>query len=444
MTQVVTTRKARKKQSSFEKLWARAIKLKKSNEQLEAKLANLADRMRETILPKEIEIAKAQTPLLEKLLKMGQRKSLTNWERAALDDWIRDLVEEFHQMNLIDNDLRDHLARYDAFRMGIELEDESIPPHQQFVEKIKQAEQAEQLEREREEQEMLKQISELREKMIKEAEVEVERILDKVLGTRPVVEKSVTADLWEDELTSLQDESLEQYDKKRESLQKELMADKLNQIEEELKFISADPYDVDEDFDFPDLEEFFESVFDDGNFGSEHATDKPAQDRADPALSNDTFQQLFRATAAKLHPDREPDPELRLEKQKLMATLLKARKSGDLLTVLDLYETWVGEHEGFSNKDKKTLEATLRSWLTKLEGDRDELITSNPLYFRAYQRFYRGSQKSTDKAFEEYMSELQVASVGIESITADITSLKTLKPWLAERYDRMMENSIIF
>lgn len=42
------------------------------------------------------------------------------------------------------------------------------------------------------------------------------------------------------------------------------------------------------------------------------------------------------------------------------------------------------------------------------------------------------------------MSELQVASIGIKSITADITSLKTLKPWLAERYDRMMENSIIF
>jgi len=112
--------------------------------------------------------------------------------------------------------------------------------------------------------------------------------------------------------------------------------------------------------------------------------------------------------------------------------------------VLDLYETWVGEHEGFSNKDKKTLEATLRTWISKLEDERDEMVTANPLHFRAYQRFYRGTKKATDKAFAEHITELQLASDSIESITADITSLKTLKPWLADRYDRMMENSILF
>ena len=116
MSQVITTKKTRKKQSPFEKMWARAINLKKGNEKLEAELAELVERMRKTILPKEIENVKAQTPLLQKLLTLGQRKSLTNWERASLDDWICSLTEEFSRMNLIDNDLRDHLARYDAYR----------------------------------------------------------------------------------------------------------------------------------------------------------------------------------------------------------------------------------------------------------------------------------------------------------------------------------------
>jgi len=452
MTQVVTTRKARKKQSRFEKLWARAVKLRKSNEKLDSELAALIDRMHETILPKEIEIAKEQTPLFQKLLQLGQRKSLTHRERYTLDEWIRSMLEDFHQLNLVDDELRDHVAHYDAYRMGIKLEDESTPPYQQFMEKIQQAEQEERLEQEREQQAMHEHIDSIREKKISKATIEVERVLDRTLGARPLVTESATADLWEDELTSLQDESLRQYDKHREALRKELMEDKLDKIEKELKFMSEDPWD--EDMDFPDLDEILESVFGDHDFnsdftGGKSTHEKPAHEnlangRNDTALSNDTFQQLFRAAAAKLHPDREPDAEVRLEKQKLMATLLKARKNGDLLTVLDLYETWVGEHEGFSKKDQKSLEETLQAWLNKLEEERDELISSSPLHSRAYHCFYRSSRKSTDKAFAEYLSDLQDTSDLIEDISADITSVKKLKPWLASRYDQMLENGIFF
>ena len=133
-------------------MWARAINLKKGNEKLEAELAELVERMRKTILPKEIENVKAQTPLLQKLLTLGQRKSLTNWERASLDDWICSLTEEFNRMNLINNDLRDHLARYDAYRLGIELEDDSIAPHVQLIEKVQQFEEEQRQQHEREEQ----------------------------------------------------------------------------------------------------------------------------------------------------------------------------------------------------------------------------------------------------------------------------------------------------
>ena len=64
---------------------------------------------------------------------------------------------------------------------------------------------------------------------------------------------------------------------------------------------------------------------------------------------------MFRATAARLHPDREPDPEKRLEKQKLMADLLKARKKGDLLTVFKMYQQHTDNPESFSKADEKQL-----------------------------------------------------------------------------------------
>ena len=442
MSQVITTTKTRKKQSAFEKLWVRAIKQKKSNEKLKVKLAEITDRMRTTILPKEIEIAKTQTPLLQKLLKLGQRKSMTNWERNTLDDWIGSILEDFQQLNLIDNDLRDHLARYDAFRMGIELEDETIPPHKQFVEIIQKAEREAQEEREREQQTMLDQLDTIREQMINEANAKIEILLDQALGKRPVITENPTADLWEDDLSSMHAAELATYDEKRESLRKTLFADKLEQIEKDLRLLKGEP--ADDDFDFPDLEELLDSDFDDERFSYQHRDEQRTENRTDPALSNDTFQHLFRATAAKLHPDREPDPDIRLEKQKLMASLLKARKSGDLLTVLDLYETWVGEHEGFSKTDKKTLEATLHKWLEKLEDEHEEIIMETPLHFRAYRNFHHASQKRTDKAFADHFLELQETSEVIDTVTTEITSLKTLKPWLASRYDHMMNSVIRF
>ena len=442
MSQAITTTKTRKKQSAFEKLWARAIRQKKSNEKLKVKLAEITNRMRTTILPREIEITKTQMPLLQKLLKLGQRKSMTNWERSTLDDWIRSMVEDFQQLNLIDNDLRDHLARYDAFRMGIELEDETIPPHKQFVEIIQKAEREAQQEREREQQTMLDQLDTIREHMINEANAKIEILLDKTLGKRPVITENPTADLWEDDLSSMHAAELATYDEKRESLRKTLFADKLDQIEKDLRLLRGEP--ADDDFDFPDLEELLDSDFDYEHFSYQHRDTKRTESRADPALSNDTFQNLFRATAAKLHPDREPDPDIRLEKQKLMASLLKARKSGDLLTVLDLYETWVGEHEGFSKSDKKTLEATLHKWLDKLEDEHEEIIMETPLHFRAYRTFHHASQKKTDKAFADHFVELQKTSEIIDTVTVEITSLKTLKPWLASRYDHMMESVIKF
>ena len=132
--------------------------------------------------------------------------------------------------------------------MPLELEDDSIAPHVQLIEKVQQFEEEQRQQHEREEQAIHEQIKNIREEKIKEAKAEVERILDKTLGPRPVAQQSATPDLWEDELASVQDQTLEQYDKKRETLRKELMEDKLEHIEEVLKVTLEDPDDIDMDF----------------------------------------------------------------------------------------------------------------------------------------------------------------------------------------------------
>jgi hypothetical protein len=96
-------------------------------------------------------------------------------------------------------------------------------------------------------------------------------------------------------------------------------------------------------------EEAFDFNFDEEGEDLEHILPNA------PAITNQIFQRLFRSTAAKLHPDREPDPALRDVKQGLMSDLLKARKTGDVMTILELYQEYVDREQIFSKADEKQL-----------------------------------------------------------------------------------------
>jgi len=408
MSQIVAGKKSRKKQSTFEKLWARAAKLRAQNARFTADLDAVVARMENTILPREVELARQQIPLLQKLLTLGQRKSMTNWERETLDDWIRELVEITQVHGLFNEELMDDVARYDAFRIGVTLEDDSIPPHKQFVEIIRQAEE-ERAEAVKREQEERQQNSEkLKEMLISEAEHEINRKLD------------------------AQERQVEAYHIRRAALYEQMMADRLAEIDA----VFSEDFTTDEDDEF-NFDDFDFADFDaDPDFGSHsHSPDSAPAAGKKAALSNETFQRLFRATAGKLHPDREPDSEVRKEKQRLMANLLKARKKGDVMTILEMYETYVGEHEGFSKADQKSLIDSLKQMIEELEDQKEEIAFQSPLHATAYHAFYHQSRKKIDAAFVERLNDMKAQQKIIAQLIRTITSLKSLKPQLAARYD---------
>lgn len=434
MSQIVAGKKSRKKQSTFEKLWARAAKLRAQNARFTADLDAVVARMENTILPREVELARQQIPLLQKLLTLGQRKSMTNWERETLDDWIRELVEITQVHGLFNEELMDDVARYDAFRIGVTLEDDSIPPHKQFVEIIRQAEE-ERAEAVKREQEERQQNSEkLKEMLISEAEHEINRKLDAMLGPEPAKQEkhSLTEDLWADELEVEQERQVEAYHIRRAALYEQMMADRLAEIDA----VFSEDFTTDEDDEF-NFDDFDFADFDaDPDFGSHsRSPDSAPAAGKKAALSNETFQRLFRATAGKLHPDREPDSEVRKEKQRLMANLLKARKKGDVMTILEMYETYVGEHEGFSKADQKSLIDSLKQMIEELEDQKEEIAFQSPLHATAYHAFYHQSRKKIDAAFVERLNDMKAQQKIIAQLIRTITSLKSLKPQLAARYD---------
>jgi len=411
-----TIQKRRKKQSPFDKLWQRANKIRENNERLKQNLDEIVSDIRQTLLPREIEISKASKPLVFKLLTLGQRKSMTNWEREMLDGWIQELAESLKANGLVDEELLDGFARYDAFRLGIQLEDDSLPPHQQLVGIIERAEQQEEAE--------AQQRAELKKTLLDNAQRDVEKALDDMFGASKDDERGHARDFFQDELNA-------ETDKMREQLFESMLADRLQEIE--------DMFSEDDEFAHtPDLDELLDKFFDDyedARTESESADTIPGNGKRDPAITNDVFQSLFRATAAKLHPDREPDETVRAEKQKLMARLLNARKSGDLMTVLELYESWVGTHAGFSKKDQKALQSTIEAWIEQLESDKDAIVDQSPLHRMAYEEFYSPSMSKARKAIAEFVKRMDEKEKAFEQLASSITSLKSLKPYLEQRYD---------
>lgn len=437
MSSVVASKKSRKKQSAFEKLWAKAARLRTQNEKFSTDLDAIVERIKTDIEPREAELARQQIPLLQKLLTLGQRKSMTNWERATLDDWIKELIEMTQSFNLVSSELLDDVARYDAFRMGITLQDDTIPPHQEFGEMMKRADEERAAEIKRQQEQHQEDIDSHREAMMAHALREVEQKLDSILGPEPAPPANkATQDLWPDELELEQQRVLDEYRAKRKQLKEEMVVEKTKEIE---MLLDLDNTDLDDDhLDFDDFDfSAFEDAFGDHSHNGQHAEPEVNSEASDQALSNQAFQKMFRATAGKLHPDREPDATIRLEKQKLMASLLKARKKGDVLTVMEMYEKYVGKHEGFSKADQKALLNSLKAMITELEESKDAIIYHSPMRGVAYHLFYNQSKAKVNAAFTTRLKEIQAHEKLTDALTKNIRSLKTLKPQLEQRYDAM-------
>lgn len=427
MSDIVAVKRVKKKRTKTERLWQQAARLRQSNDHLKAALDNLVLQIQREIVPQEKALAESQIPLGIKLLKLGQRKSLTNRERDTLHGWVMELFEDLQAFDLIDNDLRNHLARYDAFRLGLDL-DESEEPHVALNQLVEQQALEAQRQREIEAQQQAEADQHERAQMLDQGKQKIEQALDSVLGPRPEHEADKTDDLFADELK--EEIVLEQqlYDQQRKALREEMLADLYEDID--LLF--------DENDDILDAEEF-ERLFEEHLRGTQHNDAYTPTDRTDKQhspMDDSTLQKLFRATAAKLHPDRERDPALRDQKQRLMVSLLKARKRGDIVTIIELYNTWVGSGDVLSDGDQQALYAALEHWLVMLEREKQQIISESPIHFHAYHEYYDQSQRMTDRAIRQRINAISRGVEANQKLSAAITTIKSLKPWLSDRYEQ--------
>ena len=432
LTAIGQSVKSKTKKSRFQKMYDKADRIQRQNEQLKSRLDALVERAEQIVRPVEKVAAEADVPLLRKLLTMGQRKSLARWERQVLNEWIRELITDMRLFGIVDSELMDDIARYDAFRLGVELDEhagsESGTPYEQLSVHMHnmQREAVEAAERRRAESEA--ELDNLHER---EEEL-VERILDARLGPPPAtdVPQSGTPDIFQNELDAELKKQANDYQARREALREEIMKDINEELQDEC---GASPFDdqfAEDPFANPDL-----------GFDGEHQNTS-ANDPDTAKIDNQTFHKMFRATAARLHPDREADSVKRLEKQKLMIDLLDARKKGDLLTVFKMYQQHTNNSESFSKSDEKQLTRTLSQYIEQLEEEKEGIIFQSPMHFNVYQRFYHTSKKKQDQKIEQHIKAVRINISESAQCVRSIKSLKTLKPWLEARYDSFQASAL--
>jgi hypothetical protein len=410
MTRLAVQNKARKKQSEFQELWAKAEKLKQENARFRDRLDGIMQRIETEIRPVEEETARRQMPLLRCLLTLGQRKSLTQWQRQMLDSWIREILEPLQSTSHLNSEIMADLARYDAFRLGFELdEDSSTPITEQLQAHIER------------EGTLQEEEFEAEDEAWREAtRSEVEMILDQMFGPeppRPELLDGAMADLFQGELKQEQQRAFEAYHEARNSARKDLLE----------KMLDDSASDEEE-------EDFFDSDFDFDPFGSSGPFPKEKEDSA-PTISNAVFKRLFRSTVALLHPDRENDPDMREEKHGLMTRLLNARKQGDVMTIIQMHQQHVGDENALSKADEIQLVKALKAQVDELRQERVRYSFESPFHRMAFEVFYCPSQKKTDLAFKKHIQQLEKTASEAQALSQSIKSIKTLKPHLEQRYD---------
>ncbi len=157
---------------------------------------------------------------------------------------------------------------------------------------------------------------------------------------------------------------------------------------------------------------------------------------ANPSDGDKWLKTLFRRTANALHPDKEQDETLKAHKHQLMATLLAARESNDIYTIVNLYAEHVDAADLLVEQEvMTTLCQQLQQQLHDIEMARHQLLDSNPVFSALYNNIYHNNKKMQAKNIDQYLDRINDQSYEITDLAHSIRNLSDLKEILKYRFE---------
>ncbi|MBF0255518.1 MAG: hypothetical protein HQL47_03450 [Gammaproteobacteria bacterium] len=218
--------------------------------------------------------------------------------------------------------------------------------------------------------------------------------------------------------------------------------------QEEPEEMDEDEDDLDEEFFQDDLFGFDETQFnpEQDRLGNGAEMGAEAETRPRHALDDENWlKQLFRKAAQALHPDREQDEVKRELKQKQMRELLRARKQGDVMTLLSIYTEHVdGSDLEIAEQEMSRLCDLLEEQVYDLEDEQDNYISSHPYRQMVFEILYAATSKGRKKRIAEWQAYLDEEEQLNQQLRERLHTLKDLKPILEMRnYERQQAQMML-
>ncbi|MEH6576244.1 MAG: hypothetical protein V7731_04110 [Amphritea sp.] len=398
-------KKLSSREKKFQQAWRKVTKLKAENTTLATELDELVQLLEAKISPAEQTISLEYHALVDKKLRFLTMKSLTQWQRFELSDWIE---QSFDKIQLLSQ------ADPQRFQQQVKNYNEIVAPDDELFEDdfLGDPEQAE--------------FDDAQEETPEDF---VQDMLDAFIAEqkqqRQNFEKQQQAS---GQVDFLADESLEQFARQQAEELTEFklhLDDILNMAQDEDPFSFSGSSD-DFGFNHDDSDESFTSN---------------TQTRLKTLFSDSSVKVIFRKLAKVLHPDREQDPKEIRRKQVLMSDALKARDEGDILTLFAMYSEHVSQDElSFDEKELDALNKLLMEQIEQLKNAKDRIAMQSQAHHKAFECFYDTSRKKIDKKINSYLQEIEDDKALIRELTSSLSSLRMLKPYLEDRRDAAFGN----
>lgn len=160
-------------------------------------------------------------------------------------------------------------------------------------------------------------------------------------------------------------------------------------------------------------------------------------------MKSSSMNRLFRKVAGVLHPDKERDEATRQDKNRLMGELIQARNTNDVPRIFSFYTEYVGQSPLQElGDDLDGVTQLLKRQYQHLRDEKEHILYEDPMTGALYRRFHRKTPAASQRAIDRHLQEIQDQTQALQSLPQEITSLKTLKPYLEVHYELLLQEDV--
>lgn len=157
------------------------------------------------------------------------------------------------------------------------------------------------------------------------------------------------------------------------------------------------------------------------------------------------LNKLYKALANHLHPDKEANEHLKVEKSELMAKLVTAKKNKDAFTIISMFHQFMPENDNalFDGNDEELTAALiglLNEKLDQLDQENHDNKYNNGIKSMVWQKLNARSKKATQDNIIRYLADIENSHSQLIYSVDEVKTVKKLKEVLGERYEQRHSN----